>query len=38
LKATDFIHKPVQKEALDAALERAEQVLMNGSGENGADL
>ena len=38
LKATDFIHKPVQKEALDAALERAEKVLMNGSGENGADL
>jgi YesN/AraC family two-component response regulator len=30
LKATDFIHKPVQKEALDAALEKAEQVLENG--------
>lgn len=30
LKATDFIHKPVQKEALDAALEKAERVLENG--------
>ena len=32
LKATDFIHKPIQKEALDAALERAEKVLKNGTG------
>ena len=30
LEATDFIHKPVQKEALDAALEKAERVLENG--------
>ena len=30
LKATDFIHKPVQKEALDAALTRAEEILRNG--------
>jgi YesN/AraC family two-component response regulator len=30
LKATDFIHKPVQKEALDAALEKAERVLEKG--------
>ncbi len=30
LKATDFIHKPVQKEALDAALEKAERILENG--------
>ena len=37
LKATDFIHKPVQKGALDAALERAEKVLKNGSGNNRAD-
>jgi len=37
LKATDFIHKPVQKEALDAALERAERVLKNGLSENGSD-
>ena len=32
LKATDFIHKPVQKEALDAALTRAEEILRNGYG------
>ena len=32
LKATDFIYKPVQKEALDAALERAEKALKHGSG------
>ena len=38
LKATDFIHKPVQKKALDVALERAEKVLKNGSTEIGADL
>lgn len=31
LKATDFIYKPVQKEALDAALLRAEKVLKNGT-------
>ncbi len=31
LNATDFIHKPVQKEALDAALEKAEQILGNVS-------
>jgi YesN/AraC family two-component response regulator len=29
LKATDFIYKPVQKEALDRALEKAEKVLEN---------
>ena len=38
LKATDFIHKPVRKEALDAALEKAEKILKNGSGEDGVDL
>jgi len=38
LKATDFIHKPVQKEALDAAIERAEKVLKDGPRENEADL
>ena len=38
LKATDFIHKPVQKEALDAALEKAEKILKGGSGENGVGL
>ena len=38
MKATDFIHKPVRKEALDAALERAGKVLKDGSGENGIDL
>ena len=27
LNATDFIHKPIQKEALDAALARAEEML-----------
>lgn len=31
LNATDFIHKPVQKEALDSALLRAEKVLKNGT-------
>jgi YesN/AraC family two-component response regulator len=31
LNATDFIHKPVQKEALDAALEKAEKLLNNGT-------
>jgi YesN/AraC family two-component response regulator len=29
--ATDFIHKPVQKEALDAALEKAEKLLNSGT-------
>ena len=38
LKATDFIYKPVQKEALDAALERAEKALKNGSQEYGAGV
>ncbi len=32
LKATDFIHKPVQRESLDAALTRAEEILRNGPG------
>ena len=32
LNATDFIHKPIQKEALDAALALAEEMLNNGSG------
>ena len=32
LNATDFINKPVQREALDAALTRAEEILRNGSG------
>ena len=27
MKATDFIHKPIQKEALDAALAKAEEIL-----------
>jgi len=31
LKATDFIYKPVRKEALDAALLRAEKALKNVS-------
>ena len=31
LKATDFIYKPVQKEALDAALKKAEKVLKDGA-------
>jgi YesN/AraC family two-component response regulator len=30
LNATDFINKPIQKEALDAALARAEEMLSNG--------
>ena len=28
--ASDFINKPIQKEALDAALARAEEILTNG--------
>ena len=32
LQATDFIHKPVQKEALDAALARVDRILNNGGG------
>ena len=31
LNATAFIHKPVQKEAIDAALEKAEKLLNNGT-------
>ncbi len=38
LKATDFIYKPVQKEALDAALLRAEKALKNGYQEYGAGV
>ena len=38
LKATDFIYKPVQKEALDAALLRAEKALKNGYQEFGAGV
>ena len=34
LNATDFINKPVQREALDAALKRAEEMLRNGSGRD----
>jgi len=34
LKATDFIHKPVQKAALDAALEKADNVLKDSPREN----
>jgi len=30
LNATDFINKPIQKETLDAALARAEEMLSNG--------
>ncbi len=37
LKATDFIHKPVQKEALDAALEKAEKILMKRGEESKAN-
>lgn len=33
LKATDFIFKPVKKEALDEALEKAEKVLKGAVGE-----